>query len=133
MQAQYVPDYGAKYADQAQAVIEDREAEAAELDREQEYLEWCFLTAAKAGDASAPARFAPRCRDYGSTPFGSTVRAMRYQTVAEVMLEALGYSDTPSTDDVMALLLDAANGKPVQATAIDMLTKMAKRFAAMGV
>lgn len=117
MQAQRVPDWGANYAAQAQAIIDSAHAESIEQMRAEADMADAFTRAAIAGDMTAPAYFAPR--DY----------KRRLQTVGAVMAESLDYGNGPSMDDAMRLIAHAATGADVADMARSLLNRMADAYA----
>lgn len=117
MQAQRVPDWGAAYASQAQAIIDSAHAESIEQMRAEANMADAFTRAAIAGDMTAPAYFDPR--DY----------KRRLQTVGAVMAESLDYGNGPSMDDAMRLIAAAATGADVADMARSLLNRMADAYA----
>lgn len=117
MQAQRVPDWGANYAAQAQAIIDSAHAESIEQIRAEAQMADDFIHAALSQRMSAPAYFAPR--DYKS----------QLQTVGAVMAESLDYGNGPSMDDAMRLIAHAATGADVADMARSLLNRMADAYA----
>lgn len=105
-------------------------------DRAEQAMEADFLRACRKGDANALADWAPSVVDYKGAPYavgGKKVRPMRVQTLAEVLRDAMDYSDGPAIEEALQLVLNAANGTDVQALATGLLERMARKFAQMNV
>lgn len=117
MQAQRVPDWGANYASQAQAIIDSAEAERRAQLRAEAQMADDFTHAAISQRMSDVAYFAPR--DY----------AGKLQTVGAVMAESLDYGNGPSFDDAMRLIAAAATGADVADMARSLLNRMADAYA----
>lgn len=129
MQAQRVPDWGANYASQAQAIIDNDDAYSRALDAQEAALEAEFLHAVKTTGMHQPADFAPMVRDYGSKPFATKVVRMRSQTIAEVLADSLDYRAGPEIADVLQVLVAAAKGESVELQASALLQRMAAKWA----
>ena len=117
MQTQRVPDWGAAYAAQAQAIIDSAHAESIEQMRAEAQMADDFTHAAISQRMSDVAYFAPR--DY----------AGKLQTVGAVMAESLDYGNGPSMDDAMRLIAAAATGADVADMARSLLNRMADAYA----
>lgn len=117
MQAQQVPDWGAAYASQAQAIIDSAEAERRAQLRAEAQMADDFTHAAISQRMSDVAYFAPR--DY----------AGKLQTVGAVMAESLDYGNGPSMDDAMRLIAHAATGADVADMARSLLNRMADAYS----
>ena len=117
MQAQRVPDWGAAYAAQAQAIIDSAHDEHRAQLRAEAQMADDFIHAAISQRMSDVAYFAPR--DY----------KRRLQTVGAVMAESLDYGNGPSMDDAMQLISAAATGVDVADMARSLLNRMADAYA----
>lgn len=82
----------------------------------QRYLSAQFLAAARRGDMTARAPFAPQLEG-------------REQTVGQVMDESFDLSSGPTFDDVFALLCSAANGRDVSKEANELVKRAADAWA----
>lgn len=83
-----------------------------------------FIELVMKGDMSAPATFAMQLTDYNAP-----AKTKRYQTTLEVMEEAVSYGDGASMSDVMSLLVNVAQGIPLQQAAKELIKRMAYKFA----
>lgn len=81
-----------------------------------------FLSAALGGDMKAKAEFAPLERF-------NLKGELRRPTVGEVMACSLDFTDGPELDQVLALLSEVARGKDQKNKAMDLITRMAKKYA----
>lgn len=101
--------------------LADSEAEAQQ--RRGEYIRAEFMRAAKLGDMSAPAAWAPDA--YSWLP-GYVER--RHSTVGDAIFSACDLGDGPTTNDVLAVLCKAAQGKHDEFTAYVLLNRLADSF-----
>lgn len=73
----------------------------------------CFVDACRNGDANSAALFAKRIPDTYRIDGPTSIRQIkttRYQTLAEVLSEAMDYTGGPDMTEAWQLILNAANG-----------------------
>lgn len=99
------------------------------LEEREEALRTEFLHAALR-DVKAPATFTKKFTDYSA---GVDKKFQRHSTVGEAMFEALDYRNGPEVDDLLKLLSRAANGEDIRPQALELLHRMASKFAEMNV
>jgi hypothetical protein len=132
--------------------IERRESGPATQDRTSEHfgdvdaayaereLTDAFMRSADAGDANALCTWAPRTTDWQAInrlpleqrTAETRAAAKRAQTMAECMVESMGYGDGPSMVEAMQLVLNAARctDDALSAQARRLLERMGEAFAA---
>lgn len=94
-----------------------------------------FMKLALAGDMNAPATFAPMVGEFIN---GRWTAAVRYPTIAECMLDALGYGSGPCVADLMVIFSSLARFTVGGVTtaplaARKLLRRMAETYASMNV
>lgn len=101
--------------------LKDDDAEAQQ--RRVEYIRAEFMQAAKLGDMSAPAPWAPV-----SYSWITGYVAPRASTVGEAIFSACDLGEGPTTGDVLAVLCKAAIGKSDEFSAYQLLNRLADSF-----
>jgi hypothetical protein len=100
-------------------------------------MEFEFMAAVDKGDANALAPWVPLTTDWNlinrlpleQRTIALRSTAKRQQTLSECMYESLDYSDGPSIDEAMQIILKVASGKDESETARRLLERMAACFA----
>jgi hypothetical protein len=90
-----------------------------------------FMKLVGAGDVGAAAEFAPRVRDYSKGVASVNSLPKRVQRLHECIEEGISYLNMEQ--ELMQLVINAANGRDVRADAMLLMSQCAAKFAEMNV
>lgn len=90
-----------------------------------------FMCAALTASMDSPASFAPWVKDYSLPKRADGSRYERPLTIGEALYDSLDLANGPQLNEAFAILALAAKGECIKARAMDLLTRMASKWAAM--